>query len=467
MDDILRLDAIGQAEAVREGADPRELVEAAIARIEARNPALNAVIYERFERALEEIDRIPKEAPFRGVPILLKDLGWQQAGEPYSAGSRTMDGVRIDADAHGVVKLREAGFVVLGRTNTPEFGSTITTEPRAFGPTRNPYDPGFSAGGSSGGSAAAVAAGMVAIGTASDGGGSIRIPASLCGLVGLKPTRGRSSFGPTLGEGWNGFSCNGFVTRTVRDTAAALDLISGYQPGDPYDAPALGRPLAEEVGADPGRLRIGYADVHPRGDVPAEPELTEAVAGAARILEGLGHDVEPGHPAALGDPDFPPHFGAIVANNLAAEIENVGVLRGKPVDLEELEPRNAAMVSVARGHSAADHILATQWIDRFRRRMTSWWSGGFDLLLVPSVGVAPFPLGWIPEDDLSIGFGRTAHVVSFTAPINATGQPSISLPLHRTATGLPVGVQLVAAIGREDLLIRIAAQIEAAHPFDS
>ncbi|MEV0613377.1 amidase family protein [Nonomuraea sp. NPDC050404] len=466
MHELLRLDAVGQARAVREGqVSARELAEAAIARIEAADGELNAVVHRRFERALAEIDTIPAEAPFRGVPILLKDLGWREAGEPYSAGSNVRDEAQ-GVDGYGVVRLREAGFVLLGRTNTPEFGSTITTEPVAFGPTRNPYDPAYSAGGSSGGSAAAVAAGMVALATASDGGGSIRVPASLCGLVGLKPARGRVSLGPAQGEGWSGFSCPGFVSRTVRDSAAALDLVSAPCPGDPYEAPRLPGRLADEVGRDPGRLRIGFLTTHPRDDVPPVPELVEAVTGAAALLESLGHDVAPGGPPALGDGDFPRHFGAIVANNLAAQVASLGALRGKPVEMEELEPRNAAMVNSAREHSAADHILATQWVDGFRRRMAAWWSEGHDLLLMPSLGVAPFPLGWIPPDDLSIAFGRTAHVVAYTSPINATGQPAVSLPLHRNAAGLPVGVQLVAAAGREDLLVRVAAQVEAASPFE-
>ncbi|MGW0806125.1 amidase [Nonomuraea sp. NPDC002799] len=466
MDDLLRLDAVGQAQAVKDGlVSPRELTEAAIAAIEARDGELNAVIHRRFERALAEAGAVPGEAPFAGVPILLKDLGWRQAGEPYSAGSNVRDGLEDAADGYGVVRLRSAGFVILGRTNTPEFGSTITTEPVAFGPTRNPYDPAYSAGGSSGGSAAAVAAGMVALASASDGGGSIRIPASLCGLVGLKPTRGRTSMGPSMGEGWNGFSCPGFVTRTVRDTAAALDLVAGLHPGDPYDAPALPGPLAAETKAEPGRLRIGFLTTHPRGDVPEAPELTEAVATTAALLEALGHDVAPGGPEALGDPEFTGHFGAIVANNLAAQVAGLGELRGKPVELEELEPRNAAMVTAGRGHSAVEQILATQWVDGFRRRMAGWWSSGHDLLLMPSLGVAPFRLGWIPPDDLSIAMGRTMHGVAFTSPINATGQPAISLPLHRDEAGMPVGVQLVAAAGREDLLIRVAAQIERARPF--
>ncbi|MEV0306151.1 amidase [Nonomuraea fuscirosea] len=467
MDELLRLDAIGQAEAVRRGeVSPRELAEAAIARIEATDGVLNAVVHRRFERALAEIDAIPADAPFRGVPILLKDLGWREAGEPYCAGSAVRDGVEDAADDHGVVRLREAGFVLLGRTNTPEFGSTITTEPVAFGPTRNPYDPAYSAGGSSGGSAAAVAAGMVALATASDGGGSIRIPASLCGLVGLKPARGRVSMGPALGEGWSGFSTPGFVTRTVRDAAAALDLICGFRPGDPYAAPALPGRLADEVGRDPGRLRIGFLTTHPRGDVPPVPELTEAVTGAAALLESLGHDVAPGGPEALADPAFPRHFGAVVAANLAAHVAGLGELRGKPVQPEELEQRNAAMAQAGRERGAADHILSLQWLDGFRRRMAAWWSGGHDLLVVPSLGVAPFPLGWIPPDDLSTAFGRTTQAVAYTSPFNATGQPSVSLPLHRTGAGLPVGVQLVAPAGREDLLVRVAAQIERAQPFE-
>lgn len=466
MDEILGLDAVGQAEAVRDGkVSPRELVEASIAKIEAHDGELNAVVHRRFERALAESGNLPEGSPFRGVPILLKDLGWVQVDEPYNAGSRTLDGVRVRADAYSVAKLRAAGFVVLGRTNTPEFGTTITTEPLAYGPTRNPYDLAYSAGGSSGGSAAAVAAGMVAVATASDGGGSIRIPAAQCGLVGLKPTRGRSSYGPSGGEGWSGFSVAGLVSRTVRDTAAVLDLIEGYEHGDPYAAPALPRPLGQEVGVDPGRLRIGFVTSHPRPDVADDPDLTAAVTAAAALLESLGHHVEPGHPAALGDPDFSAQFGAIVAANVAAEVESVGDWRGKPVDLEELEPRNRAMAEAGRKRSAVEHVLALQWMDSFRRRMAEWWTSGHDLLLAPTLGIPPFPLGWIPQDDLSVAFGRTGPAVAYTSPINATGQPAVSLPLYRTAAGLPVGVQLVAAAGREDLLVRVAAQVESARSF--
>ncbi|MFG1948434.1 amidase [Nonomuraea sp. NPDC048826] len=464
--DVLGLDATAQAQAVRDGqVSPRELAEAAIAAVEALDGELNSVVYRRFERALEEADALPPGAPFRGVPILLKDLGWEQAGEPYGAGSRVYESVTIARDSYGVDRLRAAGFVLLGRTNTPEFGTTITTEPIAYGPTRNPYDPAYTVGGSSGGSAAAVAAGMVALATASDGGGSIRIPAAACGLVGLKPSRGRVSNGPSMGDAWNGFSTSGFVTRTVRDAAAALDLIAGFTPGDPYDAPPLPGPLAAEAGRDPGRLRIGFVTDHPLPQVPDVAEPAQAVTRAAALLESLGHHVEPGHPEPLGDPGFAPAFGAIVAANVGATAEAVGLIRGKPVELDELEPRNAALVDAARRLGATSYILAAQWIDGYRRRMASWWAE-HDLLLAPTLGVAPFPLGWIPPDDPALAQERTAHAVAFTAPFNATGQPAISLPLHRTAGGLPVGVQLIAAPGREDLLVRIAAQVEAAAPFE-
>ncbi|GHH65860.1 6-aminohexanoate-cyclic-dimer hydrolase [Streptosporangium violaceochromogenes] len=469
MDEVLRRDAVGQAKAVRAGEiSPRELAEAAIAAIEEHDGEINAVVHRGFERALKEAGTAPRDAPFPGVPTLLKDLGWGMAGEPYRAGSRALDGVRVTRDSYAVTRLRRAGFTILGRTNTPELGTSVTTEPRRFGATRNPYDLGHSAGGSSGGSAAAVAAGMVAVAAGSDGGGSIRIPASMCGLVGLKPSRGRVSYGPSAGEAWAGFSVAGMLCRTVRDSAATLDVVAGTMPGDPYGAPAWPRPLAEEVGADPGRLRIGFltgrsAGGPPGGDSP-DPEPAAAVRGAAGLLEELGHDVEEGGPAALAEEDFALHFGTVVAAHVAAELEEIGRWRGRPVDLGELETRNRILGATGRTLSAVGYVASRAWIDGFRRRMAAWWCS-HDLLLTPSLGVAPFPLGWLPDDDVSMARGRMNRAVAFSSPINATGQPAISLPLHRTAAGLPVGVQLVAAAGREDLLVRVASQIEAARPF--
>ncbi len=488
VDELLSLDAVGQAEAVRNGVvSPREPALAAIARIEALDGELNAVIHRRFERALAEIDDIPEDAPFRGVPILLKDIGWESAGDPYGAGSKILDGVVADHDFHGTSVLRRAGFVILGRTNVPELATTITTEPLAYGPTRNPYDPDYSAGGSSGGSAAAVAAGMVPVATASDGGGSIRIPASMCGLVGLKPTRGRGSLGPSLAESWGGLSTTGVLTRTVRDTAALLDLLSEPMPGDPYAAPAWRRPLAEEAGADPGRMRIGFVTVHPRGEVPEDAEVTAAVTRTAALLESLGHEVVPAHPEALADPDFPMYHSAIISANVAAELETIAALRGRPVEPAELEPHNRLVAEAGRRMSATDYLAALGMLNGYRRRMAHWWTphstaphstaphsttpdyaapdstaSGFDLLLTPTLAVAPFPLGWISDDDVYLALERAGLAAAFTAPFNSTGQPAISLPAGRTAAGLPVGVQFVAAAGREDLLIRIGAQLETA-----
>ncbi|WP_433369776.1 amidase [Streptosporangium sp. CA-115845] len=465
MHDLLKLDALAQAQAVWKGeVSPRELAEAAIARIEACDGAINAVVHRRFERALEEADKVELDAPFAGVPTLLKDLGWGMAGEPYRAGSRTLDGISAERDGYAVAKLRRAGFTILGRTNTPEFGTAISTEPVAFGPTRNPYDLRYSSGGSSGGSAAAVAAGMVAVATASDGGGSIRIPASMCGLVGLKPSRGRVSSGPSAGEPWAGFSAAGLLCRTVRDSAATLDVVAGTMPGDPYGASAWRRPLAEEVGADPGRLRIGFLTEHPDGTVPPEADLVAAVTGAAGLLAALGHEVEPGGPPALAEDGFAAHFGTVVAAHVAADLEDIGRWRGRPVELDELETRNRILGAAGRELGAVGYLAARDWIDGFRRRMAVWWES-HDLLLMPSLGVAPFRLGRLPADDVSLSRGLTNQAVAFTSPINATGQPAISLPLHRTTDGLPVGVQLVAAAGREDLLIRVAAQIEEGRPF--
>ncbi|WP_202638224.1 amidase [Bailinhaonella thermotolerans] len=450
-------DAIALADLVRTGqATPRELVEAAIGRIEALDGGINAVVHRRFERALDEADALPDDPamPFRGVPILLKDLGWNSEGDPCASGTRVLAKYRAQGDDHGVRRLRRAGFVVLGRTNTPELGTTITTEPVSTGPTRHPRDPAYSAGGSSGGSAAAVAAGMVPLATASDGGGSIRIPASVCGLVGLKPSRGRVSPGPRVSEGWGGFSVPGVLTRSVRDTAALLELLSGREPGDPYDAPPL-RPVPPE----PGVLRVGYLARDPRDGVPGDPDCAAAVENAARLLAGLGHEVAPGYPYQLGDHGFAGHYGVIVSSHVAAEVEHMGRMRGRPVEPGELEPRNQIMAAAGKKSGATRYIASLQWLNDFRVYLAEWWKR-HDLLLTPAMGVAPFPLGWIPADDFTTAMDRTGRAIAFTSPFNATGQPAISLPLHRTAAGLPVGVQLVAAYGREDLLLSVAAQLE-------
>src|SRR6266849_8120036 len=307
-DELARLDATTQAELVRrrEGT-PRELVDAAIARIEKLNPALNAVITPLFDKARAQASSstLP-DGPFCGVPFLLKDLGCHSSGDPYHEGMRFLRDVGWveKDDTYTAAKLRAAGFVFLGKTNTPELGSLPTTEPQAYGPTRNPWDITRSTGGSSGGSAAAVASGMVPVAHGNDGGGSIRIPASECGLVGLKPTRGRVSQGPLIGEAWAGGTIDGAVTRTVRDAAGVLDVISARMPGEPYYPPPLPGPLANEVGADPGRLRIGVVDHAGDERFLDDPQCRAAVAATARLLESLGHHVAQSWPAAMFEHEF-------------------------------------------------------------------------------------------------------------------------------------------------------------------
>src|SRR3954464_1179262 len=308
------LDATAQAELVRSGdASPKELVEAAIARIEATNPQLDAVIRPRFDAARQEAAGDVPDGPFRGVPFLLKDLGAHVAGEPTAHGLRVLHEVNRPVTSYLAERFRAAGFITLGRTNVPELGTTVTTEPKSFPPARNPWNTGQSTGGSSGGSAAAVASGMVPVAHANDGGGSIRIPASECGLVGLKPTRARVSQGPLVGEGWAGGTIDGAVTRSVRDAAGVLDAISAPMPGEPYYPPPFARPLSAEVGADPGRLRIGFLDRPNNPHYLDDPECRAAVAAATALLESLGHDVADSSPAAMFEEEFSQHFVTVIA----------------------------------------------------------------------------------------------------------------------------------------------------------
>lgn len=469
-DELLRLDAMAQAEQVRRRqVSPRELVDAAIARIEKIDPAIHAVIHQRFERARAEAasSSLP-DGPFRGVPILLKDLGGQSAGDPYHAGMRCLRdaGWVEDADSYFTAKLRRAGFVFLGRTNTPELGLMPTTEPEAHGPTRNPWGLDHSPGGSSGGAAASVAAGMVAVAHASDGGGSIRIPAAHCGLVGLKPTRGRSSFGPGLGERWAGFSSELVVSRTVRDTAAVLDTVQGRMPGDPYEAAPPVRAYAAEVGADPGRLRIGLLARGPRG-LAVHPECAAAAAALARALEGLGHRVEEAHPAAIDETKALASFVVVVSCSVARALDAWGTKLGRTLGAADVEPLTAAVAEQGRATTAARYIEAVEFVHGFGRRMAAWWDSGFDLLLTPTTAAPPPRIGELAQsaDQPLAPFLRAAPYGAFTSVFNLTGQPAISLPVHTTAEGLPVGAQLAAAWGREDLLLRVASQVEQALPW--
>ena len=470
--ELAALDATAQADLIRRGEiTPTDSVDAAIARIERINPKLNAVIIPLFEqaRARAASGDLP-DGPFRGVPFLLKDLDVFSAGDPFHAGTRFLRdaGWIAPHDSYLVAKFRAAGFVVVGKTNTPEFGLNVTTEPATYGASRNPWNPEHSTGGSSGGSAAAVAAGLVPIAHASDGGGSIRIPASECGLVGLKPSRGRVSLGPEHGEYWHGLVISHVVSRSVRDSATVLDAVAGSMPGDPYTAPPPARTFAAEVGADPGRLRIGILAHVPGGATTLHPDCAAAAQETGKLLESLGHHVEVAHPAAMGEAEaISQHFMTLVTSWVAASLDDWAAQLGRTVDAEGVEPATWLFAEMGRGVSAAQYIRTIDWLHGYTRRMASWWQSGFDLLLTPTLGEPPPKLGELvpPPDNVLAGMTRSLGLIPFTPPFNITGQPAISLPLHWNGAGLPIGMQLVAAYGREDLLLRVAAQLEQARPW--
>jgi amidase len=456
-------DATALAAAVRAGdVSPRELVDAAIARIEALDGDLGAVIHHRFEAARAEADAGPPDGPFRGVPILLKDLGAAMAGEPHHQGNRALRdaGATAAVDSHVTTKLQAAGFVVLGRTNTPELGLMATTEPEAYGPTRNPWSHEHSPGGSSGGSGAAVAAGMVSVAHGGDGGGSIRIPASCCGLVGLKPARGRISAGPEHGESWSGLATDGVLTTSVRDTAAILDVLAGPMPGDPYWAAPPTQPFTLHAGAPVERLRIGFVDSVPDGEV--HPECVAAVRNAVELLAGLGHDVAPEHPRAFFEPGFHGRFVDVVFAHTARDLDVIGEAIGRPVERADVEGPTWAAARLGREVTAVRYLDALEWVHDVGREMAQWWASGWDVLVTPVLATPPPRIG-----DYTAPGGRDVMLAAlrFTAQLNVSGQPGISLPLHVTADGLPVGVQLVGPPQGEDVLLRLAAQVEEAAPW--
>ena len=482
MTEPLQLDATGQAELLRDGKiSPTELVDLAIGAVERVNPKLNAVIHPRFERARTEAKGAKRPTPtgsasstdgtFSGVPIVVKDLNCQIKGEPYHLGTRFLKNRQYVAthDSYLYERLRRAGFIAIGRTNVPEFGSTITTEPLAYGPARNPWNTEHSTGGSSGGSAATVAAGCVAVGHANDGGGSIRIPASECGLVGLKPSKGRVSLGPALGESWIGGVVEGCVTRSVRDTARVMDVLSGYEAGDPNTPPLPMRPYTSEVGADTGRLRIGLLSGALLPGGMDHPEARESVVAAGRLLESLGHHVEVAHPSALDDAAFGDMFLAIVIAHIANDVAALEKQFGVSLTTDDIEPGNHLMAQFGNATNVVTYLSAVTWVQTWTREVVSWWmprdgKQGFDVLVTPTLAGPPPKIGALSGDDST---DRIREIMQYTAQFNMTGQPAISLPLHTSTDGLPMGVQFVGAPYREDVLIRLAAQLESAAPWSA
>ncbi len=456
----IALDATALAEQIRNGeATPQEVLEQSIERIELINPGINAVIHPLFEKARAQVvNGEIADGPFHGVPLLVKDLLCATEGDPYHAGMGLLREHKWVAkrDSYLAQRFRRAGFVILGRTNTPELGASATTEPFAYGPTRNPWNIDYSTGGSSGGSAAAVATGMVPIAHGNDMGGSIRIPASACGLIGLKPSRGRISPGPEHVQVWGPLGQDSVLTRSTRDLAAVLDVISGSMPGDLFTAPAPKRPFIEEVSADPGCLRVGVLPEEWDNDFGVDKECRMAVTIAAQRLQSLGHDVDFGAPTGLAPGREP--AGQVVGAYIREELLAWGRKLGRDIRQDEVEPWTWRLAESGRRQSAAQYLSALEERLCHARDLAQWWAQGFDILLTPTIPRLPPELGLDPKD-INTTYGR------FTIPWNFSGQPALSLPVHISASGLPVGVQLVAAYGREDLLIRLAAQLERMQPW--
>jgi amidase len=467
-DDTRWLDATAQSELVASGkVSPLEMVNAAIERVERYDGALNALTYRWFEaaRELASSSTLP-DGPFRGVPYLLKDLYAAEAGKPLSNGSKAYKAADYvsSEDSTLVSRYKAAGLISIGRSNSPEFGSIPVTEPEAWGPTRNPWDLSRTPGGSSGGSASAVAAGIVPIAHASDGGGSIRIPAACCGLVGLKVSQGRISMGPSRDE--SNLGVEHCVSRSVRDSARLLDATHGPGIGDVIIAPTPRRPFIDEVGADPGRLRIGMLDFNPRGgDVHAD--CVDGVHKTAKLLESLGHHVEPGFPDIFSDNEIGRAFSMLWSTNMGTAIRRFSQALGREMIPNDIEAMNWAQAEFAKGVNGVDFSLAQASSIQFRRAIQSWWTQGWDLLLTPTLSAPPLPVGSMPNnpEHPMTPLMTAGSWVAFTSQFNISGQPAISLPLHRTAEGLPVGMQLAAAYGREDVLIRVASQLEQAAPW--
>ncbi len=449
-EDLSLLDATAQAELVRTGqVSAAELVTAAIERIEALNPVLNAVVTPVFERAAEEA-RAGPTGPFAGVPYLVKDLAIEMEGVRFTEGSVFLAGHVSAFDSELVLRLRRAGLVILGKTNTPEFGMAPACEPVLFGPTRNPWDTGRSTSGSSGGSAAAVASGMVPFAHGNDLGGSLRYPASACGLFALKPTRARNPLGPEYGDIAAGGAAEHALTRSVRDSAALLDATSGPDLGDPYWAPPPARPFLTEVGADPGRLRIGYTTRTPEGDL-GHPDCVAA--------------------AETDWPGFTPEVGAAIGTMISAAaawamrywIRHLG---REPGD-GEIEPLNRALWQAGEQVTAGQWLLAVGDVQRFSRRVARFFTG-FDAFLTPTMSSPPLPIGTMvstPDDpwrSLQVS-GQTVRYAGIVA--NLTGNPAMSVPLWWNDDGLPIGVHVLGRFGDEATLIRLAAQFEAAQPW--
>ena len=462
MGDVLDQDATAVIEAVRAGdVSAREVLEATMGRLEERNPVVNAVVAVR-DAAVDDVGPGLPEGPLMGLPFVIKDLGVDVAGLPMTNGSRLFAGVIAERDSEIVARYRRAGVVIIGTTNTPEFGRNASTEPSLYGPTRNPHRLTHSAGGSSGGTAAAVAVGIVPAGHGNDGGGSIRIPASACGLVGLKPSRGRTPAAPRYNAMAYPMAVNHALTRSVRDTALLLDVAQGPVGGDPYViAPPL-RPYADEVGAPPGRCRVAVSCATPAGDA-IDPDCETAVRRTAALLEELGHEVTEAEPPYPTDA-LASAMRVFMSVPMAVDIDARLATLHRQLDDDDLEPFTRMLYESVQSLRPADVIVAHQQLEHAARVLGPFFTD-HDLLLTATLARPVPPLGLLDTSDIPAMGANAGAFAALTSPWNVTGQPAISLPAGVDRFGLPIGAQLVAAYGREDLLIRVASQLEQAAPW--
>lgn len=478
-------DALGLAELVKKGdTTPSELLETAIRRVEEVNPALNAVVHKLYDHGRAAAEKAPHDAPFAGVPFLVKDLGMEVAGTPMTTGCRGYQGYVSEKDSFAVEKMRRAGLVIFGKTNTSEFGITPFVEPELFGPTRNPWNPAHTSGGSSGGSSAAVASGMVPMATGNDGGGSIRIPASCCGLFGLKPSRGRVSWSGLAGELWSGAAVENCLSRSVRDSAAYLDAIQGAAPGDPYVIEPPKRPYLQEVATPPGRLRIGWTAAHTLG-LPVDEACQAALQNAVALLRAEGHAVEEVE-LPYRKEDLTEAFLVVIAGEVAGEISVLSRFLGRSARPADMEAGTFALNLLGRSFTAGDFAFAKHKWGEIGRRIAGFYEK-HDLLLTPTLALRPIRIGALQPsatenrlmamvNTLRLGSAVKATIhqlaekiygyMPWTAFANLTGEPSMSVPMHWTAAeNLPVGVMFTGRFGAEDVLYRLAGQLERATPW--
>lgn len=466
MDEFRDFDGLGLAQLVRDNqVSPRELLDAAMARYEAINPTINAVICEFYDLACWSIDQGLPEGAFRGVPFLLKDTSAFLTGTPTTYGSRMFRDHIADHNSTLVNRYLKSGLVIFGKTNAPEMGLAGSTENAFYGDTRNPWDVTRTAGGSSGGAAAAVAAGLAPLAHATDGGGSIRIPASACGLVGLKPSRARTPMGPDYGEGWGGMAAQHVVSRTVRDSAAMLDVTQGAAPGDPYAVRSPDRPYLEEVTANPGSLRIGFFTTPPNG-AALDKECDKATRDTAVLLERLGHKVEEIITPLYDTEELGLAWWTIVVTTVNISLTNRAKILGREVRQDDVEAVTWAALESSRALAPDAYGRAIMTMHNHGRTMARFYEN-YDVIMSPTLARPAIKLGLMRMDRENLEEFDKAEMsfCPFSFAQNMSGEPSISLPLHWTPDNLPVGVMLSAPFGDEATLFKVAGQLERAKPW--